>query len=126
MPAQSSNTLSKSKFMIFLQCPRRLWLETFRPELAQADESADARMEAGQHAGEVARGLFPGGVLIEGANMAEKSAKTRAALSGRPKKPLYEATFAHANVRVMVDILQPEKSGCPFSGVATLKKRTGL
>ena len=106
-----SSTLSKSKFTTFLQCPRRLWLETYRPELVEADESADARMAAGQHAGVVARGLFPGGLLIEGENMAERVAKTQEALRTKPKKPLYEATFTHDDVRVMVDILQPENYG---------------
>ena len=111
MSTHSSKTLSKSKFISFLQCPRRLWLETFRPELVEADESADARMEAGQHVGEVARSIFPDGLLIEGESMAERVAKTREALNSKPKRPLYEATFTHENVRVMVDILQPARNG---------------
>jgi hypothetical protein len=87
-----------------------LWLETFRPELVEVDESAAAIMATGQYAGEVARDLFPGGLLIEGESIDERAAKTREALNGKPK-PLYEATFTHESVRVMVDILLPEKNG---------------
>ena len=103
--------LSKSKLLSYLTCPKRLWLESFRPELAEQDASAIARMEAGTHAGVVARGFCPGGgLLIEGASMAEKIRLTREALRSFPR-PLYEAAFMYANVRVMADILLPKSEG---------------
>ena len=121
--ASSPSTLSKTKstdlfifspfdLITFLQCPRRLWLESLREEFAEIDESFDARADADQHVHQVARRLFPGGVRIPG-TFEERLKKTREALNGEPK-PLYNATFRHVDVYVgadvTVDILLPEKN----------------
>ena len=50
--------LSKSKYCAFVQCPRNLWLKTYRPELATPDNSLEARMEAGNEIGDLAMQLF--------------------------------------------------------------------
>lgn len=50
--------LSKSKYCAFAQCPRNLWLKTYKPELATIDNSLDARMEAGNEIGDLAMQLF--------------------------------------------------------------------
>ena len=55
--------ISKSKFIKFCQCPKLLWLDVNHPELA--DEMNEAIFAAGTAVGELARGLFPGGVLVE-------------------------------------------------------------
>lgn len=57
--------LSKSKIAAFEQCPRRLWLQVHRPELAEIDEGARTRFAAGHTVGEIACGHCPGGVMIE-------------------------------------------------------------
>jgi len=103
-------SLSKSKILSLLQCPKRLWLEQYRPELAQSDEGIEARLEAGHRVGEVARGLFPGGLLVEGESMEERLRKTGELLRGQ-SGPLFEAAFRHERVRVMADILLPEAGG---------------
>ena len=108
-PTQGFN-LSKSKILSLLQCPRRLWLEQHRPELAEVDEGREARLEAGYRVGEVARGLYPGGLLVEGESMEERLRKTGELLRGQAV-PLFEAAFRHENVRVMADILLPEAGG---------------
>ncbi len=51
--------LSKSKLLSYRQCPKRLWLETYRPEGAVCDEGTAARIEAGLEVGEAARTLQP-------------------------------------------------------------------
>ena len=106
-------SLSKSKILSLLQCPKRLWLEQYRPELAEADEARENRLEAGHRVGEVAQGLFPGGLLVEGESMEERLGKTRELLGNHPG-PLFEAAFRHDNVRVMADILLPEADGYRF------------
>ena len=50
--------LSKSKYCAFTQCPKRLWLQTYRPELSEENAALDARMETGNEVGDLARGLF--------------------------------------------------------------------
>ena len=110
MPQSQNHILSKSKILSLLQCPKRLWLEHYRPELAVADEGVQGRMAAGSRTGEIARGLFPGGILVEGQSMAERIRQTGELLLSH-SGPLYEAAFRHNNVRVMADILLPESDG---------------
>jgi hypothetical protein len=64
---RSSTVLSKSHLIAFRQCPKRLWLETYRPEFLSEAESNQSIMEEGLLVGKVALDLFPGGLLIEGA-----------------------------------------------------------
>lgn len=104
------NTLSKSRLVGFLQCPKRLWLDTFRHDLIQYDDATQSIMGTGSLAGEVARELFPSGLLIEGDSVEEKIIRTKNALQSKPR-PLYEATFMHENVCVQADILLPGKKG---------------
>ena len=49
--------LSKSRIAAFEQCPRRLWLQTHRKDLAVVDEGAQARFQTGNLVGEVACSL---------------------------------------------------------------------
>lgn len=51
--------LSKSKYTIYCQCPKALWLKTYDPDkAAPIDEGAHARFEAGNEVGDLAMGLF--------------------------------------------------------------------
>jgi len=90
-------SLSKSKNLSLLQCPKRLWLELNRPNLVEEDEDVQARLAAGSHVGETARGLFRGGILVEGKSMDERIQKTKKLLCSH-SSPLYEAAFRHKKV----------------------------
>ena len=57
--------LSKSKITAFEQCPKKLWLATHRPELAEQDDGAEARFATGNAVGEIACALHPGGVMVD-------------------------------------------------------------
>ena len=104
------NHLSKSKLMSFLQCPRRLYLEVHRPELAEESADSQARMAAGIEVGEVARTLRPGGVLVgQDGNLAAALEHTHALLARAARTPLFEATFQHDAVLVRADLLTPNK-----------------
>jgi len=103
--------LSKSKIISLRQCPKRLWLEQHRPDLAgELDEGAQARLTAGERADEVARGLFPKGLMMEGDNLGEKIRRTAELLAG-PPRPLFQAAFSHQNVLAISDILKPFAGG---------------
>ena len=67
--------LSKSRIIVWKQCPKRLWLEINRPELANWGEAQNGRMATGNTVGEVARSLWPDGVLIEGDDLKAALAK---------------------------------------------------
>lgn len=100
--------LSKSRILAHRQCPRRLWLQVHRPELWP--QEASAWMAAGTQAGEVARDLFPGGVLIEPGDLRQALAETVTRLS-EPPRPLFEATVQADGVLVRADLLLPAASG---------------
>ena len=50
--------LSKSRYTLFSQCPKALWLRVYKPEEAEVDEVLQARFEKGNEVGEKAMGLF--------------------------------------------------------------------
>lgn len=105
-----SFSLSKSKILLHRQCPKRLWLQVHKPELAEVDPAAEARFRDGNKVGEVARQLYPGGDFIDTLNRKEALARTASALeSGH--KPISEAAFLHNDVMVRADLLVPEASG---------------
>ena len=50
--------LSKSKYCAFAQCPKNLWLKTYKPDLATSDDSLESRMESGNEIGDLAMQIF--------------------------------------------------------------------
>lgn len=105
--------LSKSQFIRGLQCHKSLWLYKYNPELrTPPDEGQEALFEAGKDIGALAHGLFPGGVLVEfeGSSFDEKLKKTQELIESGVKS-IYEATFRHEGVLVMVDILHRGDEG---------------
>lgn len=96
--------LSKSRVLYGLQCEKRLWLQTHRREMIEYDASTQARFDEGNRVGEVARSLFPGGVLMPD-DLGEAIQSTQKALE--LGVPIYEATFRHEGVLVQVDVLEP-------------------
>ena len=104
--------LSKSKITSFEQCPKRLWLQTHRAELAELDAGAEARFAAGHEVGDAACALCPGGVMIEAEpDLAAALQRTQDLISASAQAPLFEATFAHDGVLVRVDIMEPDGLG---------------
>lgn len=103
--------LSKTKLMSFLQCPKKLWLETHRRELVPpTDPETQARFDAGHEIGAIAQRLYdPGGWgLLVGRErgMNGALADTRRALANPTVTPLFEATFERDRLLVRVDVLE--------------------
>lgn len=103
-------SLSKSKILLNRQCPRRLWLQTYKPELSNEDHSALARFRDGNAVGDIARKLHPNGIFIETLNKDRALQETADALQGKPV-PIFEAAFMAEDVLVRVDVLLPEGDG---------------
>ena len=107
-------TLSKTKYLSGLQCHKRLWLQLFQPELAEEPDAAtQMRFDEGTRVGEVARGLFPGGLLIdwEGFQHGQAVDQTRQALSDESVPAIYEAALIHDDIRIRADILHRVGNG---------------
>lgn len=86
------------------------------------NELAEARMRDGNHVGEVARDLFPGGTLIDtlDRNAALKLTSEELA-NGR--RPIFEAAFLVEDVLVRTDILLPTDKG---GALLEVKSSTGV
>lgn len=102
--------LSKSKILNHRQCPKRLWLETNHPKLAEVDAGMQARFDVGNQVGELARTFYPGGILIDEPSLTKALEKTKYVLSGSPR-PIFEATFQADGVLVRADLLLPDAGG---------------
>jgi CRISPR/Cas system-associated exonuclease Cas4 (RecB family) len=104
--------LSKSKVMYAFQCPRRLWLEVKRPQLAQSTQQAAHVMQLGNDIHETARTLFPNGMLIENVDDLKIALReTQAILKNSPGTPVFEGAFTHNGVLIRADMLFPDPSG---------------
>lgn len=103
--------LSKSKLLAYRQCPKRLWLQTHHPELAEVNEAISAVMASGTEVGEVFRTLYPGGVLIDCESLGDALEMTQDVMRSDSSKPIFEATFEANDVLVRVDVLAPTVGG---------------
>ena len=99
--------LSKSRYQYGLQCPKRLWLECYRRELADViDEATQAIFAQGHRVGELARDRFAGGVLVaEDYTQSTAALRTTAELLASGAECLYEAAFSYDDVFVRPDII---------------------
>ena len=102
--------LSKSRILLNRQCPRRLWLKINRPDLEEVSDGLAGRFAVGDQVGEIARQLYPGGLLIDADDLKDALAQTRAAMQATPR-PLFEATFEHEGTLVRADLLLPDEAG---------------
>ena len=98
--------LSKSKIISGLQCSKRLWLETHHREYGAFSEQTQFMFASGNRVGEVARDLYPGGVLIESQrNLSAALRQTEDLLAGSGDVVLFEPAFRHLDVLIRADIL---------------------
>jgi hypothetical protein len=122
--------LSKSRLASHLQCPRRLWLEIHRPDLAPPVSPAQQAVFASGHdVGDLARRLYDplgAGRLIDGADgMAAALQATAAAIAADPEAPLFEATFERDGLLVRADVIARDPAtGSPR--LVEVKSSTGV
>lgn len=106
-------TLSKSLYTRGIQCPKSLWLKKYSSEvLTPPDATALARFETGNIIGGLACILFPNGREIPymEKNFAGMAELTREWMD-EGLEYIYEATFIHEGIVVMVDVLRVTPDG---------------
>jgi hypothetical protein len=106
-PPDKAAFLSKSLYTRGLQCHKSLYLYKYRPELlGEPAPELEALWKSGHEVGDLARMLFPGGVVVpfDGLTKDEQLAKTREEID-RGTKAIYEATFSFDDVFVKADII---------------------
>ena len=106
-------TLSKSLYTRGIQCQKSLWLTKYSAEvLSPPDATALARFETGNIVGDLACALFPNGREIPymEKNFAGMAELTRGWMD-EDLEYIYEATFIHEGIVVMVDVLRVTPDG---------------
>ena len=102
--------LSKSKILAGLQCPRRLYLEVYHPELIEFSAGTEARFKAGHQVGALAQALFPDGILIEHARAPGKALReTSERLKSAGDITLFEPAFQAGGAYFRADILRQSR-----------------
>ena len=100
--------LSKTKLQSYAQCPRRVWLETYNPELEEPSAEKSMLLDAGRAVDTIARQLYGrGGGHVVSFDRGLRAAidATRTLLAAGGTEPIFEATFDHEGVSVRVDVL---------------------
>jgi len=102
--------LSKSKLLAFRQCPKRLSLEIYKPELGEKPASTEASFRAGHSVGEIARRLYDPknkGVLIDAQAEGYDAALKRSTALLDSTRPVFEAGFSTDGAIAFADVMLP-------------------
>lgn len=108
--------LSKSKYTRFCQCPKMLWLDTYRPELAVQDPALQRRFQEGNEVGDLAMGLL-GNFVETTAYTADGKLDIPSMLKNTKKyliegkENICEAAFTKNGCYCAVDILHKTEDG---------------
>jgi hypothetical protein len=106
--------LSKTKLLSYAQCPRRVWLETYNPELEEPSAEKASLLAAGNAVGTVARQLYGRGhghIVSFDRGLRAAIDATRTLLAAGGTEPIFEATFDHEGVSVRIDVLDRSAEG---------------
>ncbi|MBW2998470.1 DUF2779 domain-containing protein [Candidatus Woesearchaeota archaeon] len=102
--------LTKSKYLIGLQCPKWLWTIFNDPKsLPDASVQQQAIFEQGNLIGELAKELYPEGVDLSTQEFSENIRKTKFLLNN--KSIIFEGALITANLYARADILVPNEDG---------------
>ena len=104
--------LSKSKYTRFCQCPKMLWLDTYRPELAVQDPALQRRFQEGNEVGDLAMGLL--GDFVEATAYTADGKLDIAAMLKNTKKYLIEGkenVCEAAFTKIVRDLLDVFRNG---------------
>lgn len=105
--------LSKSDFLKYRICPSYFWLWKHDPESVPEDSPAEIRgnkFEQGNRIEEIARKLFPAGILVEGYNIQAKANTEKLIFDGADV--IFQATVITDNgLLAMADVLERDGEG---------------
>ena len=98
--------LTKSKYILGLECPRHLWIVFNQSEkIREVTLAEEFRFKDGNRVGKLAKTLFPDGINLPIEDYSLNIQKTKEAVN--KDKPLFEAGFTFENCFSRADILVP-------------------
>ena len=107
---------SKSKYTSFRQCPKIVWLDKYKPEEKEIDESAQERMASGNIVGDLARTLFGDFTEVttfddDGKLDLDTMKRKTAECIDKGIENICETSFDYNGLYCAVDILRKENGG---------------
>ena len=107
---------SKSKYCLYCQCPKILWLNKYKPEVFKQDSSVEERFATGNIVGDLAMQLF--GEFTEVTSydkdgkldLSKMIENTNECLKNGTEN-ICEASFSSGGLFCSCDILRKEKDG---------------
>jgi CRISPR/Cas system-associated exonuclease Cas4 (RecB family) len=102
------NCISKTDYVLWRECPKNAWLKLHRADIYNATELTEFEqsvIDAGIETEDVARGLFPGGILIAGSKTDTRQ-KTLDLLITAKTQTLFQSVFEKDGLLAAIDVLQ--------------------
>lgn len=108
---KSSPFLSKTKYLVGLQCPKLLWVYyNAKQEIPEASESQQAIFDQGHLVNQFAHRLFPDGVEVQGSTEFDRIIEESKKLLPQ-RKTLFEPALQYRNAYARADVLKPNNDG---------------
>ena len=105
--------LSKSKIIAYRQCPKRLWLELYKPELRD-DSASELVFQIGHQVGEIAQRIYDPentGIVIDIQALGHSEALAQSAvLLAEGKSKVFEAGLTVDGALAYADVMLPDHS----------------
>jgi hypothetical protein len=98
--------ISKTDYMLWRECPKNAWLKVHKPNIYYASELTEFEksiIDNGLEVEEVARGLFPAGILITGRSEEIRQATQKHLAARTPT--LFQPIFERDGFLALVDVL---------------------
>lgn len=100
--------LTKSNLLYYRQCPKRLYLSVYEPELAEFDPDTERIFDQGHLVGDIAKTVYSGGQTVHLDGDPDPSVEETRVLLPQEGRPIYEATFLFDGVLIRSDVLYSE------------------
>lgn len=102
--------ITKSDYIIYRECPKNAWLRIHKPEVFYAHDLSEfdqALMDTGNEVEELARKLYPDGILIDDRD--EKGQRKTQELLDKKHSTIFQPVFEIDGFLAACDILQYDK-----------------
>ncbi|MBI5332370.1 MAG: hypothetical protein HZB65_02270 [Candidatus Aenigmarchaeota archaeon] len=95
--------LTKSKYILGLECPRHLWITFNQPEkIRKVTLAEEFKFSEGDKVGQLAKTLFSGGIDLSVENYSENIQKTKEAMKNKGKEYQIKTFLLVARLEVML------------------------